>query len=159
MATPGAAALPSENESVDSDTEDPLALELRGCSVMPDLNGVYRLIDALPEVLAHKRPIYKKLVSDSADREIYCYFCEDDSGKPGRTGWWLAFEVGGENTCAYNASRGFRPPIKGWQVFDGEGERSDDGVALVAGKPPGIVPHTSASASSSAVVVFFTGVA
>ena len=58
MATPGAAALPSENESVDSDTEDPLALELRGCSVMPELNGVYRLIDAMPEVLGHKQPIY-----------------------------------------------------------------------------------------------------
>ena len=88
MATPGAAALPSENEPVDSDTEDPLALELCGCSVMPDLNGVYRLIEdsddrkLYAEILGHERPIYRM---DSVDREIYCYFCQETL-KHGRTG-------------------------------------------------------------------------
>ena len=85
---------------------------------------------------------------NDADHEIYCYFCQEIL-KNGREGWWLALGVGGEKTCAYNASRGFLPPIKGWQVFDGEDKRSEDGVALVAVKPPGIVPHTSASASSA----------
>ena len=40
----------------------------------------------------------------------------------------MALEVGGENTCAYNASRGFLPPIKGWQMFDGKEERLDEDV-------------------------------
>ena len=89
MATPGAAALPSENESVDSDTEDPLALELRGCSVMPDLNGVYKLIEdsddrkLYAEILGHERPIYRM---DDADHEIYCYFRQEIL-KNGRTSW------------------------------------------------------------------------
>jgi len=76
--------------------EEEGALEFRGCSAWPELNGKYTVVDPMPEVLQHERPIYWKEASDvgpesekGLSREMYAYFWADDPNTPWRTGWYL----------------------------------------------------------------------
>jgi len=113
----------------------PPVLEFRGCVAMPQLNGEFHALDAMPEVLHHSRPVYMKTAGHGEDRtDVYMYYWVDEPDKPWLTGWWLGFAVGGEDVLAYNASSGLTPPRQRWQMLVDGQRRADPGAFHVPGE-------------------------
>lgn len=125
-ADPLAAVLPACTAKADL-----LRLEMRGCEAMPGLNGLYTRQEALPEVLGHDRPVYKRTADETLDRDVFIYYIEGNTELVWMSGWWISFdEVASDGAVAYNPASTWGPPSSKWQVH-AEGQRRPDPALLL----------------------------
>ena len=75
--------------------------------------GVYDLTEHHSALLETSRPSYA--IDTPRFGTLYAYYWGEGPGKPG---WWVGPQIGGDVACAFSASTSQLPPSHGWHIVD-----------------------------------------